>query len=641
MRLAPTAAGETLDTTADTMGRFVFPAVRPGEYVLSASADGFGAGEVRFIVEPRDVRSVVVALEVGRLAVSVNVRGETPLPSTHSPSSTVLTIERLDQMPVMQRTTLPDALVTLAPGMVRGHDDFVHIRGHEVALNATINGVSQAIHDRGRAGHLFVQLDGDFGTRGALRATVMGDGANFEIPKTPLDLELRPLASAEQRTRQQTSILGWSRAWAGALVSASAYERWSRSRLFPAHGPLAAQADLERELLTVGGKADVTRSAGRHILKAGVDVVRLRPREDLTYRYAGYRDFTHLLGLPHIHVAGQTIAFNERDAGGQASAYVQDAVHLGTRITADLGLRVDHYSLVASATHASPRANVAIEAGRAAIVHASYNRFFVPPPVEGVLSNSAGLTRSIQEIAMGLPAVAPTIEDQFELGIAGSVRAIQVAVTGYFRSTDNPVHTTVWPDSRIYSYAGFDRARAYGLEVKADTRGLVRYGITAYANYALGRVYFYNPVTGGFVTEAAHLTETHRFLAPMDQTHSLTGGLTYRHAGTGLWAGTAVEYGSGTPIEHGHAEDTHAEGDADHSHVSSGERAARVPGHVTADLSFGIDVLRAGNRRPRLTLQLDVQNVANNLYLIARESEFSPAQYSIPRLVSATARIRF
>ena len=37
---------------------------------------------------------------------------------------------------------LSDAIVTLAPGMIRGHDDFVHIRGHEVALNPLINGVS-------------------------------------------------------------------------------------------------------------------------------------------------------------------------------------------------------------------------------------------------------------------------------------------------------------------------------------------------------------------------------------------------------------------------------------------------------------------------------------------------------------------
>ena len=96
------------------------------------------------------------------------------------------------------------------------------------------------------------------------------------------------------------------------------------------------------------------------------------------------------------------------------------------------------------------------------------------------------------------------------------------------------MHTTVWPDSRIYSYASFGRARAFGLEAKADVAALARYGVTGYLNYALGRVHFYNPVTGGFITETAHLIEASRFLAPMDQTHTLTGGSTYRHSATGL-----------------------------------------------------------------------------------------------------------
>jgi hypothetical protein len=35
------------------------------------------------------------------------------------------------------------------------------------------------------------------------------------------------------------------------------------------------------------------------------------------------------------------------------------------------------------------------------------------------------------------------------------------------------------------------------------------------------------------------------------------------------------------------------------------------------------------------------QNVANKPYVIAREGEFSPSQYSHPRLISVTVRLRF
>jgi hypothetical protein len=739
--LRSTAVGTSREAAVDTEGRFTFSNVTPGDYVLSGSSDGFATRAIRLTVAPRELRSITIPLALEGIVERVSVTADLPqLPRTHSPSSTVLTAERIESLPIAQRAVFPDAIVTSAPGMIRGHDDFVHIRGEEVALNPLINGVSfwenahsvfsagfspdvietanvmtggfpaeygnrfggvvdivtksglgrdrsgsvavngghagrrnllgdfgghhdrvgyyafgslfesdrflsppdpEAIHDHARGAHGLFQLDTNFGTRGLLRATVMGDGANLEIPKTPGDVELRPEANATQRTRQQTAIVGWNRASTDVSVGATFYQRWSRSILFPAAGPLTARAAQTRELLTIGGKFDVTRFVGAHALKAGVDAVRLRPDEDLSYDYAGFRDLSHLVGLPHIHITDNTIDFVGRNGGGQLSAYLQDDIRLTARVSANAGVRVDRYDLLIATTQVSPRVNVAVDVGRGALVHASYNRFFVPPPVEGILSSAAGLTARIRELGVALPPVQPTTENQFELGASAPVGLLQLGLTGYYRASENPVHTTVWPDARIYSYASFDRARAYGLEAKAEVPRLVRVGVTGYVNYALGRVYFYNPVTGGFVTEAEHLDSTDRFLAPMDQTHTLTGGVSYRHARTGLWLGTAVEYGSGTPMEHGDAADAHAPGEADHTHAESADGAARVPGHFTANVSFGIDLLRRQGRRPRLSLQLDVENIANNLYLVAQESEFTPGQYSIPRLVSVTARVRF
>lgn len=734
-------AGESVQATTDGEGRFSFQSIRPGEYALSGVQEGFIARELRFALEPREIKVVVLSFDLQRLQVGVEVKGEaTSISSTHSPSSTVLTAERLDNMPVSKRTTLPEAVVTLAPGMIRSHDDFVHIRGHEIALNPYINGVSfwenphvlfsaglspeiietanvmtggfsaeygnrfggvvdvvtksglrmqnngaltlnggqagrrnvsgefgghrekfgyyvfgsvfqsdrflsppdpTASHDDAWGGHLFAQLDSNLGRAGALRVVMMGDGTNFEIPKTPQDVELRPQADADQHTRQQSAIVGWTRAWPDVAFGASFYQRWSRSRLSPAAGPLTAVAKLNRELLTVGSKADVTRFAGRHAFKTGIDAVWLQPEEDLAYNDSGYRELTHLLGLPHIHITDNAINFTGRASGSQFSAYVQDGVQLGAHVTADLGVRVDRYDLLVSATHASPRMNIAFRIGGGAVLHASYNHFFVPPPIEGVLSNNAGLTQAVREIGVALGALQPSSEDQFEVGASAPVGPMRLALTGYHRATHSPVHTTVWPDSRIYSYASFDRARAWGLETKVELPALTRYGVAGYLNYALGRVNFFNPVTGGFVTQAEHITQTARFLAPMDQTHTLTAGANYRHPGTGLWVGTTMEYGSGTPIGHGGSNHEHAEEDPGHEDLASAENARRVPGHFAASLSLGIDLLRDPRQRSRLSLQLDVENLTNNVYRVAQEDEFSHAQFSIPRLISATVKIRF
>lgn len=169
---------------------------------------------------------------------------------------------------------------------------------------------------------------------------------------------------------------------------------------------------------------------------------------------------------------------------------------------------------------------------------------------------------------------------------------------------------------------------------------LARYGITGYVNYALGRVRFRNPVTGGFVTEAAHVTDTREFLAPMDQTQTLTAGATCRHGPSGAWLATVAEYGSGTPMGHDDAGHEHADGEADHAHAATGS-ALRVPAHLLLSASVGLDLLADARGRKRLTLRLDAENVANRSHLLAQEGQFSPAQYSIPRVVSATVRVRF
>ena len=102
-----------------------------------------------------------------------------------------------------------------------------------------------------------------------------------------------------------------------------------------------------------------------------------------------------------------------------------------------------------------------------------------------------------------------------------------------------------------------------------------------------------------------------------------------------------MEYGSGTPMGHGGAGHEHAPGAGDHEHAQSTGTAPRVPGHFTANVSFGVELFRGGRQGSRLSLQLDIENITDNVYLIAQEGEFSPAQFAIPRLISATAKVRF
>jgi outer membrane receptor protein involved in Fe transport len=391
--------------------------------------------------------------------------------------------------------------------------------------------------------HNFLQFDFTLNPKDALKFVVMADGSNFQIPKTSVDDQLRPNVDANQRTRAQSAVLTWSHAFsANSWLASSLYERWSRTRLFPASDPLASFAQNDRKLLTTGFKSDFTQFRGRHTIKSGVDLVLLRPDENLYFYGEGYVAFSHLAGLHHVHLRGPDrgpITFADQQTGGQISAYVQDSLQLARKLTLDAGVRYDGYSLATSATHFSPRLNLAYRLSDAGtIIHASYNHFFVPPAIENVLISSAGLTRFLQDHPEPLPPLQPIVENQVELGITQPIHdVLRAGVSAYYRLSNNPVHTVLFPDSRIYAYANFDKGKAYGMEIKLDSPALARFGVRSYLNYALSRTYFWNPVTAGFVDEAHHLEDTERFLAPMDQTHTLNAGITYHHRRSGLWGG--------------------------------------------------------------------------------------------------------
>ncbi|OFW10492.1 MAG: hypothetical protein A3G20_07860 [Acidobacteria bacterium RIFCSPLOWO2_12_FULL_59_11] len=737
VRLEGLSVPGILQTSTAGDGHFGFQRLVPGKYVLIVVRQNFLEERVQFTLKPREVRNLTLQLSLLPVEQSVEVitEAETVAP-TYSPSSTTLQKQTFEALPMAGKANLTDVIVTAAPGMIRGHDDFVHVRGSEIALNTFINGVSfwenmhsvfssglspdviqsvnvmtggfpaeygnrfggvldivtksgfsmnnegaltlglgtalrhnasvefgghtekaayylfnsasesarflsppdpRSIHNTGRGARSFLQLDFNVNPNNFLKLVLMGDGTNFQIPNTSVDDQIRPWIDASQRTRSQSAIFTWDRILSkDSLLHTSFYQRWSRSLLLPAverPEQLAAIARSERTLQTFGLKSDLTRFVGRHTLKGGLDLVLLRPEEELLYNHRGWMRFSRLIGLPHVMF---DITFLQKKTGGQVSFYLQDKVQLTDSLTIDMGLRYDRHTLATSDFHFSPRLNLAYRFSSGTVLHGSYNHFFVPPPVEFVLAGSAGLTRFIRGFNQPLPPLRPTAENQFEAGVTHPFHHnFQLGLTGYYRLSNDQFHTVVVPDSRIYLYANFDKAKAYGLEIKAEVPAIQRLGLSGFLNYALSRVYLYNPITAGFTAETDHISEAGSFLAPMDQTHTLNAGFTYRHRGSGLWASMAFEYGSGTPVG------SHAGGHAHDEASSMAEPVPeRVPEHFTQNLTLGWDVLRNGEQ-PRFSLQFNIENLSDNVYRVAQESVFSPGQYSIPRLFSGSVKARF
>jgi outer membrane receptor protein involved in Fe transport len=512
----------------------------------------------------------------------------------------------------------------------------------------------RSIHNTGRGVRSFGRMDFDVGDRDQVNLVVTGDGVNFELPMDERDERLRPNFTNLQRARSQSAILSWNHARSSETVIESvAYQRWSTVHQMPeAIDPYGSQTDAQRTLHTFGIKSDLTHVFGRHALKAGIDVVMLRPREELYYLSQPWIDFTHLpdVNENHVHFRGpnvgagipRPVVFSGKETGGQASLFLQDTLQLAPNLTVDIGLRVDRYSLEIAQSHVSPRLNAAYRLPAGTVLFGSFNHFFVPPAIENVLAGSAGLTRFVSEVGRPLPPVRAIKENQFEAGVTQPLRgAASVGVTGYYRLSDDPAHTSIVPDSRFYTYATFEKGKAYGMEVKASVPRIGNSGLSGYLNYALGRVWFYNPIVAGFTTEAAHLNDTSRFLAPMDQLHTATAGLSYEHQRSRLWAAAAVEYGSGTPGGHGAGDHEHEGGEGDAHASGPGLCGTRCPSRVTPNVSLGWNARATSGDQPRFSVQVNVENVSNKVYLLSKESSMVQGQYSAPRLVSASLRVRF
>ncbi|HXI92257.1 MAG TPA: TonB-dependent receptor, partial [Blastocatellia bacterium] len=463
----------------------------------------------------------------------------------------------------------------------------------------------QRFHDRGRGSRTFAQLDYRPGSNDFFKLALTGDGTNFELPNTTED-ELRG-RDFFQRNREQTAVLSWEHMFGSAsAVSTSLYERLASARLLPTSDPSSIQAGGLRNDITLGVKSDYSLFIGsQHAIKTGIDLMLLRLREDFSF---DPRD---------NEIEIDPFGFRGRKTGGQASFYIQDQLRPFKNFTANLGVRYDQYSLVTSGYALSPRINLAyaLNSGHT-VLHFAYNRFFAPPPIENLLL-SAGL---------GFEGNPPRISrsNHFEAGITHSLRDHLVfRLTGYWRSDKNSFETTELANVRIFAPTTFDRGKAYGIEFSAQLSEVKRLGLSGYLNYTAQRAFQTGPVSGGFTVEAVGPGE--RGPAAFDQIHTGTAGLTWREHKSGFWASTGLEYGSGTP--------------ATLPNDQGEEVSVRLPAHFVANFYFGVDLFR--KERCGLGLQFNVENATDRVFAIAKESEFTPIQFSTPRFFSGSLKLRF
>ncbi len=458
------------------------------------------------------------------------------------------------------------------------------------------------LYDFGKGSRATAQVDYRAGTNDTFKLLLLGGGANFQQPNITEDQEVG--RDAQRHLRQQTAILSWYHTFSPeTLLSTSLYERVGSDRVLPTTDPDTPLSSASRAPLTLGIKSDLSHVWHSHVIKAGVDLVRLRELESFSFDSRGDPDtFPNFSGGLH---------------GGQASIYLQDHFSPVRNLWVDLGLRYDYFDLVTTAVQVSPRVGLAYHFPRTkSVLHAAYNRYFSPPPIEySLLASFIGNNAVDPDQRVG--NVRAYGQHYYEVGWSQELHPrISLELNAYLHTGRDSFENHEISISRIFVPINFHAARSEGGELVLNMKQLEHLGITGRFQYALSRTYFYGPITGGFAGDEP-LEPGERIIPAFDQTHTGTAQIFYHNRWRGFWGGTAMRYGSGTIVENG----------------------PRLPQHFTCDLASGLTVWSAEARR--VDLEFDVTNVSNSIYQIAKESEEIPIQYAPSRTVGGALKFHF
>src|SRR5262245_18963626 len=103
-----TANGQETTVVTNTTGAFSVPALNPGTYIVTVSLSGFKTqviNDVRLLAAT--TQSIKATLEVGNLAETVEVRGNTTLVNTQTNTvSSSMSVEAISYLPLVSRNAL-------------------------------------------------------------------------------------------------------------------------------------------------------------------------------------------------------------------------------------------------------------------------------------------------------------------------------------------------------------------------------------------------------------------------------------------------------------------------------------------------------------------------------------------------------
>jgi len=240
-----------------------------------------------------------------------------------------------------------------------------------------------------------------------------------------------------------------------------------------------------------------------------------------------------------------TIVDNQQKLGAYYGFYLQDEWQVFQPLTINFGARFDVVDEYAHANQLSPRVNVVLQANKSTTLHAGYARYFTPPPLELVQSQSLQkfVGTSNQSAVLQNSAVVPERANYFDAGMTEQfTSSFSAGVDGYYKISKDLIDEGQFGSALIYSPFNYANGNQYGVEVTAN---YVIGGFDAYANFGFERGTGEGIASGQFLFTPAELAfiRNHYVFLDHDQRYTLSAGASYTWKDTTVYAD--MLYGSG------------------------------------------------------------------------------------------------
>ncbi len=343
----------------------------------------------------------------------------------------------------------------------------------------------QPSHDNGNSESFFDRMDAKLTPHANFFLDASYGRSSFDAPNT-LDAQCNPAcvepgatgpANQHQTINSYNVAPGYS--WImndNTLLTANGYVRSDHVIYTPSANPfddVTASVGQNRRLTNIGGKVDLTKTVGKQELKFGGQVSITPLTESFTLGLtdptvnspcvdaggnpvaittltnpsqcaaAGFQPSTNatnisglgfLPGLAPFDLTrgGSDLNFNGSTTIKEEAAYVEDTITTNT-MTVSLGVRLDNYDGLATATAVDPRLGVTYKAGKDTVFRASYGRFLETPYNENlILSSATGVGGLANILGSQQVPLAPGRRNHIDVGAQHGFGGLVLVDVGYF-----------------------------------------------------------------------------------------------------------------------------------------------------------------------------------------------------------------